>query len=137
MNEKEREILDICCTDNLEFKFEHFKNINELLEQIDKWYWNDDIEYTRWFGLNDLYILSIYISKLSEKNIKLEETKIKILESEIERLNNIINTFEDDLEREVNISEQDSMVGNYRYTVIHSTLEKMLKYFRELKESVK
>lgn len=76
MNEEEREILDICCTDNLEFKFEHFKNINELLEQIDKWYWNDDIEYTRWFGLNDLYILSIYISKLSEKNIKLE-SKIK------------------------------------------------------------
>ncbi len=91
MNEKEREILDICCTDNLEFKFEHFKNINELLEQIDKWYWNDDIEYTRWFGLNDLYILSIYISKLSEKNIKLEETKIKILESEIERLQNLID----------------------------------------------
>ncbi len=58
-------------------------------------------------------------------------------DKEIERLNNIINTFEEDLEREVNISEQDSMVGNYRYTVIHSTLEKMLKYFRELKESVK
>ncbi|MBQ4031897.1 MAG: hypothetical protein II625_09105 [Bacilli bacterium] len=55
-------------------------------------------------------------------------------DKEIERLNNIINTFEEDLEREVNISEQDSMVGNYRYTVIHSTLEKMLKYFRELKE---
>ncbi|MBO7611079.1 MAG: hypothetical protein J6T23_02585 [Elusimicrobia bacterium] len=56
-------------------------------------------------------------------------------QNEIERLNNIINTFEDDLEREVNISEQESMVGNYRYTVIHSTLEKMLKYFKELKES--
>lgn len=51
------------------------------------------------------------------------------------RLNNIINTFEEDLEREVNISAQESMVGNYRYTVIHSTLEKMLKYFKELKES--
>ena len=56
------------------------------------------------------------------------------LQQENERLNNIINTFEEDLEREVNISEQDSMVGNYRYTVIHSTLEKMLKYFKELKE---
>lgn len=58
-----------------------------------------------------------------------------LLVNEIERLNNIINTFEDDLEREVNISEQESMVGNYRNTVIYSTLEKMLKYFRELKES--
>ena len=56
-------------------------------------------------------------------------------DKEIERLNNIINTFEDDLERELDISKQDSRVGNYRYTVIHSTLEKMLKYFRELKES--
>ena len=56
-------------------------------------------------------------------------------DKEIERLNNIINTFEEDLEREVNISEQESMVGNYRYTVIHSTFEKMLKYFKELKES--
>ena len=55
--------------------------------------------------------------------------------NEIDRLNNIINTFEEDLEREVNISEQDSMVGNYRYTIIHSTLEKMLKYLKELKES--
>lgn len=66
-----------------------------------------------------------------------DEKQIENYKKEIERLNNIINTFEEDLEREVNISEQDSMVGNYRYTVIHSTLEKMLKYFRELKESVK
>lgn len=57
------------------------------------------------------------------------------LKDEVNRKDNIINTFEEDLEREVNISEQDSIVGNYRYTVIHSTLEKMLKYFRELKES--
>lgn len=56
-------------------------------------------------------------------------------DKEIERLNNIINTFEEDLEREVNISEQESMVESYKYTVIHSTLEKMLKYFKELKES--
>ena len=57
------------------------------------------------------------------------------LKDEVNRKDNIINTFEEDLEREVNISEQDSMVGNYRYTVIHSTLEKMLKHFKELKES--
>lgn len=68
-----------------------------------------------------------HIANLISQNIEKDK--------EIERLNNIINTFEEDLEREVNISEQDSMVGNYRYTVIHSTLEKMLKYFRELKES--
>lgn len=56
-------------------------------------------------------------------------------DKEIERLNNIINTFEDDLEREVNISVQESLFGEYKYYVIHSTLENMLKYFRELKDS--
>lgn len=71
------------------------------------------------FNKSKAQMINLYIEKLEK----------------IEQLNNIINTFEDDLEREVNISEQESMVGNYRYTVIHSTLEKMLKYFKELKES--
>lgn len=96
--------------------------------------------------------LEDYITELQDDNINLVKNNInsnseyfrkidnfgkenKILKEENKRLNNIINTFEEDLEREVNISEQDSIVGNYRYTIIHSTLEKMLKYLKELKES--
>jgi len=103
------------------------------------------------------YLMTVkhYNKKLKEEIIKLQQDLDKAIDTiekdrqfnqgrlldvaklkkENEQLNNIINTFEDDLEREVNISEQESMVGNYRYTVIHSTLEKMLKYFKELKES--
>lgn len=62
---------------------------------------------------------SVYAIKFYSMQKQIDEK-----DKEIEQLNNIINTFEEDLEREVNISEQDSMVGNYRYTVIHSTLEK-------------
>lgn len=55
-----------------EIKFDHFKNINELLEHIDLWYRVDDIEYTRWFGLEDLYNLKIYITSLQQKVEQLE-----------------------------------------------------------------
>ena len=65
-----------------EIKFDHFKDINELLEHIDLWYREDDIEYTRWFGLEDLHILKIYITSLQQK--------VEQLEKEIDRLNNII-----------------------------------------------
>ena len=38
---------------NNEIEFDHFKDINDLLKNIDSWYREDDIEYTRWFGLTD------------------------------------------------------------------------------------
>lgn len=60
-----------------EIKFDHFKNINELLEHIDLWYREDDIEYTRWFGLEDLHILKIYITSLQQKVEQLEKENIR------------------------------------------------------------
>ena len=69
-----------------EIKFDHFKDINELLEHIDLWYKEDDIEYTRWFGLEDLYNLKIYIKDLQQK--------VEQLEKENKKLNNIINELE-------------------------------------------
>ena len=54
-------------------KFDHFKDINDLLKNIDSWYREDDIEYTRWFGLTDLYKLKIYITSLQEKVEQLEK----------------------------------------------------------------
>ena len=58
---------------NKELKFDHFKNIEELLQHIDIWYKEDDIDYTRWFGLNDLYTLSNYITNLQQENKQLKE----------------------------------------------------------------
>lgn len=66
-----------------EIKFDHFKDINELLEHIDLWYKEDDIEYTRWFGLEDLHILKIYITYLQQKVEQLENIR-KEQEKELE-----------------------------------------------------
>ncbi len=63
-----------------EIKFDHFKDINELLEHIDLWYREDDIEYTRWFGLTDLYNLKIYITSLQQKVEQLENIRKEIKE---------------------------------------------------------
>ena len=61
-------------------KFDHFKDINELLEHIDLWYREDDIEYTRWFGLEDLHILKIYITSLQQKVEQLENIRKEAIE---------------------------------------------------------
>ena len=60
---------------NNEIEFDHFKDINELLKNIDSWYREDDIEYTRWFGLKDLYNLKIYITSLQQKVEQLENIR--------------------------------------------------------------
>lgn len=74
-----------------EIKFDHFKDINDLLKNIDSWHREDDIEYTRWFGLEDLYNLKIYITNLQQK--------VEQLEKENEQLRTQVNTYEnpDDL----------------------------------------
>lgn len=63
-----------------EIKFDHFKDINELLKHIDLWYREDDIEYTRWFGLEDLYNLKIYITSLQQKVEQLENIRKEAIE---------------------------------------------------------
>ena len=63
-----------------EIKFDHFKDINELLEHINLWYREDDIEYTRWFGLEDLYNLKIYITYLQQKVEQLENIRKEVIE---------------------------------------------------------
>ena len=57
------------------------------------------------------------------------------LVEEIERLNNIINEFEEELEREINIKEEDAGVEHNTYIDIRNTLREVLKRFRELKGS--
>lgn len=58
-------------------------------------------------------------------------------DEKIDRLNNIINDFEEELEREINISEEDAGLEHNTYIDIKSTLEKVLKNFKELKEGDK
>ena len=62
---------------------------------------------------------------------------IKEKDKEIERLNNIIENFEEELEREINIKEEDTGVEHDRYLVIKDTLETMLRRFRNIKGSDK
>lgn len=58
---------------NKELKFDHFKNIDELLQHIDIWYKEDDIDYTRWFHLEDLKKVKDYITNLQQENKQLKE----------------------------------------------------------------
>lgn len=65
---------------NEELKFDHFKNIEELLKHIDIWYGEDDIFYTRYFGLNDLHNLGLYIKQLQNNWNELKSWLEEVIE---------------------------------------------------------
>lgn len=81
--------------------------------------------------INGGFLAPDYIP-IKERN---KDEMINELKCEVNRLNNIINTFEDDLERELRTSEENSGLEYKEYILIKSTLKKVLKNFRELKES--
>jgi vacuolar-type H+-ATPase subunit I/STV1 len=54
-------------------------------------------------------------------------------EKEIERLNNIIEDFEIELQREVDVKEEDTELEHNTFITINNTLKTVLKRFRELK----
>lgn len=82
-----------------EIKFDHFKDINELLEHIDLWYREDDIEYTRWFNLNDLHNLKKYITTLENKiNNIIKKCKDKQYETNDEWLKKFAKEIQNNLE---------------------------------------
>jgi hypothetical protein len=56
---------------------------------------------------------------------------------EIERLNNIINDFEEELERESNIKEEDTGLEHNTFIDIRNTLKTVLRRLQELKGSDK
>lgn len=56
------------------------------------------------------------------------------LKDEVNRKDNIINTFEEHLERELRISEENSGLEYKEYILIKSTLKKVLNNFRDIKE---
>ena len=62
---------------------------------------------------------------------------LKEKDKEIERLNNIIETFEEELERESNMKEEYTCLEHNTFIDIKNTLKSVLKRFQELKGSDK
>ena len=127
-----------------EINFDHFKNIDELLEHIDIWYKEDDIDYTRWFDLTDLYQLGKYITELRQKNKKLKQILYDIGKEYDEKSlfaeDSILTELEEWLKQEIeNIKTNYSQVnGNYfnmNYKI--ETYEETLNKIQELKEKYK
>lgn len=82
-----------------------------------------------WQYLVDEYMMMT----LKEKDQLIAQYVMQKQKEEIERLNNIINSFEEELEREINIKEEDLKIEHNTYMDIKSTLEKVLKRLKELK----
>ena len=57
------------------------EEVKEILDNIDIWYKENDLDYTRWFGLEELKQLKDYITNLQEEN---------------EHLNTKLNTYKDE-----------------------------------------
>lgn len=55
------------------------------------------------------------------------------LAAENKRLNNILDKFEEELEKEINIKEEDVEVEHERFVAIHDTLENVLSRFLLIK----
>ena len=71
-------------------------------------------------------------NNLQGQVVRLETEKLH-LENEIERLNNIINEFEEELERESNMKEEDTCLEHNTFIDIRNTLKTVLKRLQELK----
>ena len=90
--------------------------------------------------------IKVYNGDDETKYIKYDDminliAKIKIKQDEkdkeIERLNNIINELEEELERESNIKEEDTGLEHNTFIDIRNTLKTVLKRLQELKGSDK
>lgn len=75
------------------------------------------------------------IAEYEEKDSRLARSTIAELHQEIERLNNIIEDFEEELERESNMKEENTCLEHNTFIDIRNTLTTVLKRFRELKEN--
>ena len=57
-----------------DIKFDHFKNIEELIQHLEMWYAEDDYyAYNRFFGLKDARIMGMIIYQLTNNWNELEE----------------------------------------------------------------
>lgn len=57
-----------------EIKFDHFKDIEELIQHLEMWYAEDDYyAYDRYFHLRDAIIMGMFIYELQQENKQLKE----------------------------------------------------------------
>lgn len=57
-----------------EVKFDHFKDIEELIKHLEMWYAEDDyFAYERYFHLRDARIMGMFIYELQQQNKKYKE----------------------------------------------------------------
>ena len=81
------------------------------------------------------------IYKDKNASLQLEKQRLYIAlrnkDKEIERLNNIINELEEELERESNMKEEDTCLEHNTFIDIKNTLKTVLKRLQELKGSDK
>ena len=54
-----------------EIKFDHFKDLEELKQNVENWLATDEMYWERWFGLYDIKTLLDYITNLQEENQEL------------------------------------------------------------------
>lgn len=79
---------------------------------------------------------SYALKQMHDRNLFLNK-QLKEKDKEIERLNNIINEFEEELERESNMKEEDTCLEHNTFIDIRNTLKTVLKRLQELKGSDK
>ena len=64
-----------------EVKFDHFKDIEELIKHLEMWYAEDDyFAYERYFHLRDARIMGMFIYELQQENQKYKEVFDKLKE---------------------------------------------------------
>ena len=57
-----------------EVKFDHFKDIEELIKHLEMWYAEDDyFAYERYFHLRDARIMGMFIYELQQESQKYKE----------------------------------------------------------------
>ena len=68
-----------------EVKFDHFKDIEELIQHLEMWYAEDDYyAYDRYFHLRDARIMGMFIYELQQENKKYKEVIDKATKNEEE-----------------------------------------------------
>lgn len=64
-----------------EVKFDHFKDIEELIKHLEMWYAEDDyFAYERYFHLRDARIMGMFIYELQQENKQLKDNWNKLKE---------------------------------------------------------
>jgi hypothetical protein len=81
------------------------------------------------------YLPKFYdLETLTQEDLNKLALERNTLVKENERLNSIINQFEEEIEVELTFENNDGLLEHNTFITIHETLEKVLKRIKELKE---